>query len=220
MPNASPLIVRRDRRPGHPFLRISLAGLLAGLFLSAGCTPPQPGRGVYRAGPNAVIRGARTGTVKVWGPEGTVDRVASEAPGGNTFVGAAGPLWIVDRDVPAPPKAPIVTAVMVERAGFRLKELLGTTATGAVDAAKAGGVYVRSTVKVRRDKAPPVYLIAATGDTAGSGRMGGPADVRSGENCKAGIGVMDDKGDKPCRATSWPTRRRSARSRCCCRRST
>lgn len=150
---------------------------------------------MYRAGDNAVVRGTFTGPVKVWGPDGTVDRQPMAAPGGNTFVGAKGPLWRVDHDVPAPAKAPIVTAVMVERAGFRMKDLLGTTSTGALDPAKAGGVYVRSTVKVRRKLAPPIYVIAATGDDVGAGRMGGPPDVRAGSNCIAGVGTMDSKGD-------------------------
>lgn len=165
------------------------------LMLLACASPPQT-HGVYRAGANAVVQGARSGTVKVWGPDGTVDRLASEAPNGNAFVGAAGPLWIVDHDVPAPARAPVVAAVMVERAGFRLQEVLGTVTSGAIDPAKAGGVYVRSVIKVRRENAPPLYVVSATGDDVGAGKMGGPADVRSGANCKAAIGTMDDKGDK------------------------
>ena len=164
-------------------------------LLLVACTNAPQSRGVYRAGANAVMQGAREGTLKVWGPDGTVERLASSAPGGHTFLGAAGPLWVVDHEVPAPARAPVVAAVMVERAGFRLQGLLGTTTTGAIDPALAGGVYVRSVLKVRRDKAPPVYVVSATGDEVGAGRMGGPADVRSGASCQAVIGTMDDRGD-------------------------
>ncbi|MFZ5477075.1 MAG: hypothetical protein ACOZNI_09900, partial [Myxococcota bacterium] len=125
------------------------------LLLLAACDRADPPRGVYRSGPNAVTAGAWTGEVKVWGPEGTRARVATEGPGGATLLGEAGPLWIADGEWPTPPKAPAVDAAMVERAGFRMQEVLGTRSTGAPDAARQGGVYVRSVVKVRRDKAPP-----------------------------------------------------------------
>lgn len=168
--------------------------LLLALLLFA-CGAPE-GRGVYRAGPNAVARGKRTGEVLVWGPAGTAKRVATEAPGGATFLGEAGPLWIVDREVPAPPKATPVDAALVERAGFRMSEVLQTVASGAPDAAKAGGVFVRSVVKVRQTNAPPVYVVTATGDEVGAGRFGGPADVRAGENCRGALGLLDAKAEK------------------------
>lgn len=166
------------------------------------CKDDDPSFGVYRSGPNAVARGARTEAVLVWGTAGTLSRVPTEAPGGASYLGESGPLWIVDRDLPAPPKAVPVAAAMVERAGFRMRELLvpadAATPLGASapDAAKAGGVYVRSMVKVRRHAAPPVYVVTATGDEVGAGRFDGPADVRRGENCRAALGLLDDKGEK------------------------
>lgn len=165
------------------------------LVLLLGCSSPST-RGVYRSGPNAIVEGRFKGPVKVWGPEGTVERLASEGPGGTTLLGQAGPLWRVDRDVPAPPKAPVVPATTVESAGFRMKEVLGTGATGAADPAKAGGVYVRSVIKWRRAFAPPIYLVAATVDTVGAGRRGGPTDVREGANCEAAVAVMDARGER------------------------
>lgn len=163
-------------------------------LLACGRAPDT--HGVYRAGPNAVTRGERVGDVLVWGAQGTVKRTASKAPSGDSFLGEAGPLWIVDKELPAPPQATPVDAAMVERAGFRMKDLLGTVSSGAPDAAKAGGTYVRSVVKTRRKNAPPVYVVTATGDEVGAGRFGGPADVRSGENCKAALGLLDGKGEK------------------------
>lgn len=166
------------------------------LLLTLACTPAPEGRGVYRSGANAITRGRLEGTVKVWGPEGTVDRLASEGPSGSTLLGQAGPLWRVDRDVPAPPKPPVVTAVAVERAGFRIRELLQAPSTTATDPARSAGVYVRSVIKVRRDGAPPVYVVTATGDEVGAGRMGGPPDVRRGFNCEAAVGTMDHRGEQ------------------------
>lgn len=170
--------------------------MFAALLALVACHSASDARGVYRSGPNAVARGARSGEVRVWGPKGTVVRSASAAPSGDTWLGEAGPLWIVDRDVPAPPASSPVDAVMVERAGYRMKDILGTVASGAPDAAKSGGTYVRSVVKVRRDKAPPVFVVSATGDEVGAGRFGGPADVRAGENCKGAVGLLDHKGEK------------------------
>lgn len=166
--------------------------LLLALLLACGA---PDGRGVYRSGPNAIARGEREGDVLVWGAAGTVRRVATAAPGGGTYLGEAGPLWIVDREVPAPPKAPPVDAALVERAGFRMSEILQTAASGAPDAAKAGGVFVRSVVKVRMTNAPPVFVVTATGDEVGAGKFGGPADVRAGENCRAAVGLLDAKAE-------------------------
>ena len=168
--------------------------LLASWMVQA-CAGAPAARGVYRSGPNAIVAGNRTGEVRVFGPAGTFGRLASPGPAGTTLLGQAGPLWVVDRDVPAPKKAARVDASMVERAGWRLQDVLGTIATAAPDAARAGGVYVRSVVKVRRDHAPPVYVVAATVDTVGAGRFDGPEDVRSGDNCRAAVAVMDIKGD-------------------------
>ena len=155
--------------------------MVLALLTIVACTPAPTTRGVYRSGANAVAQGRRTGELWTWGAEGGRARVASEAPGGASFLGAAGPLWIFDRDVPAPPKATPVDATRVESAGFHLKALLPA----------ATGVYVRSIVKVRQPSGPPVYVVTATGDAVGAGRFGGPADVRSGESCTAAIGLLD-----------------------------
>jgi hypothetical protein len=171
------------------------------LALLACASPPADSRGVYRssaagAGENAVIRGDGSpgdAPVLVWGPTGTVTRAPTAAPGGHRFLGQRGPLWRVDREVPAVPKAFPVDAALIERAGYKLKDALGTSASGAKDAARSAGVYVRSMVKVRRPKGPPVYVVTATRDTVGAGRMDGPADVREGENCKAVLALLDAK---------------------------
>ena len=170
-----------------------MAGVL--VLLLACTTAAPPNGGVYRSGPNAITRGTSVEPVLVWGTSGTSRRVPTAGADGTLLLGEAGPLWIVDRELPAPPKSTPVAAVMVERAGFRMKSVLGGTATTAPDPAKAGGVYVRSVLKMRRDKAPPVYMIAATGDEVGAGTFGGPADVRKGANCLDAVGLMDDKGD-------------------------
>lgn len=174
------------------------------LLLLLACRDAAPTYGVYRSGPNAITRGARTEQVLVWGPAGTVKRVPTAAKDGAVYLGESGPLWIVDRELPAPTKAVPVAAAMVERAGFRMKTVLvpaGTASatplgTSAPDAAKAGGVYVRSVVKVRRTGAPPVYVVTATGDDVGAGKFDGPADVRAGANCTSALGLLDDKGEK------------------------
>ncbi len=166
------------------------------LLLALACSPAPASLGVYRSGQNAVTHGARAGTVRAWGAAGTLERLASPGPGGTTFLGEAGPLWLVDRDVPAPPKAPVVAAPIVERAGWRMRELLGAVSTGGPDPVRGSGVYVRSVVKTRRENAPPVYVVAATRDTQGSGLYNGPAEKREGANCEAAVGTMDDKGER------------------------
>ncbi len=166
------------------------------LLLLAACSTAPQGLGVYRSGVNALTTGTRQGTVKVWGAAGTLDRLASPGPSGSTLLGESGPLWVVDRDVPAPPKAPIVAAPIVERAGWRMREMLGGVSTGAADPVRGSGVYVRSVVKVRRENAPPVYVVSATRDTQGSGLFDGPAERREGANCEAATGTMDDKGER------------------------
>jgi hypothetical protein len=172
------------------------------LLLIAACSSDPPALGVYRSGPNAVARGARTGEVLVWGATGTSRRVASPGADGTVLLGEDGPLWVVDREVPAPKKAAPVTAVMVESAGYRMRALLVPAdaaplpaGVAAPDAAKSGGVYVRSVVKVRQEHAPPVYVVTATGDDVGAGQFDGPKDVRAGANCKAALGLLDDKGN-------------------------
>ncbi|MDP2312273.1 MAG: hypothetical protein Q8P41_05155 [Pseudomonadota bacterium] len=172
------------------------------LLLLVACQREPASLGVYRSGPNAVARGARTGEVLLWGPAGTVRRVPTPGAAGAVLLGEDGPLWIVDRELPAPTKAVPVTAVMVERAGFRMRALLvppdatpAAPGVAAPDAAKAGGVYVRSVVKVRREKAPPIYVVTATGDDVGAGAFDGPADVRAGANCTAALGLLDDQGE-------------------------
>lgn len=172
------------------------------LLMLAACRTEPPSMGVYRAGPNAIARGARTDEVLVWGPAGTARRVPTPGAAGTVLLGEDGPLWIVDRELPAPTKALPVTAVMVERVGFRMKPLLVAAdtpapppGTAAPDAAKSGGVYVRSVVKVRREKAPPIYVVTATGDQVGAGAFDGPPDVRQGENCKAAVGLLDYEGE-------------------------
>ena len=194
--------VARTRRLGAAGLLI-LSGLAAVASVACGgSTESTESRGVYRSGPagkgpNAVIRGRRSGEVRVWGPQlGTVTRSASDAGSGASALGQAGALWRVDGEVPALPKPFAVDAALVERAGFRLREVLGTHDQGNVDAARTGGVYVRSTVKVRRKNAPPVYLVTGTVDTVGAGRMGGPPDVRAGENCRAAVAMLDLKLEK------------------------
>lgn len=147
--------------------------VLAFLLLIA-CSQP-PGQGVYRSGPNAILKGHVSGEVLLWGPSGTVRRLASEGPKGTTLLGQSGPLWRVDHELPPPPDAPPVAASLVEAAGFRFQDLLGTTSTGAKDAALAGGVQIRSMVKHRRTHAPPLYLVTADA------------------NCQALVAVMDSK---------------------------
>ncbi len=182
---------------------VGALALVAIMVLPAcGTTEGTESRGIYRSGPagkgpNAVIRGRPTGEVRVWGPQmGTVTRSTSDAGSGASFLGQSGALWRVDRDVPGLPKPFAVDAALVERAGFRLREVLGTHDQGNLDAARTGGIYVRSTVKVRRRNAPPMFLVTGTVDTVGAGRRGGPPDVRAGENCRAAVAMLDLKLEK------------------------
>jgi hypothetical protein len=176
----------------HRMLLFYALGLLA-------CGGDELTRGVYRSGPNAISRSAPLGEHLVWGPAGTARRIATAADGGAVWLGEAGGLWIVDREVAAPPKATPVAAALVERAGFRMREVLqpaGANAAATPDAARSAGVYVRSVVKVRQRAAPPVYVVSATGDEVGAGRFGGPEDVRSGAACRAAVAVLDDKAER------------------------
>ncbi len=162
------------------------------------CTtaPAVVHQGVYTSGANAIIDGVTSAEVRVWGPDGTRARSPVVGPVGATFVGQAGPLWRVDRDVAAPPKPPTVPAELVERAGIRMKSVLGTSGPPSVDAARPGGVYVRSIIKVRQPHAPPFIVVTATGDDVGAGVWGGPPDVRAGNNCKAAVATVDIAADK------------------------
>ncbi len=167
---------------------------LATLLLCA-CTPAPTRHGVYRSGPNAIIAGSATEGVTLWGGDGMATRTPTPGPKGTTLVGAAGPLWRTDKDIAAPAKPPTVPAALVERAGIRVKAVLGTSGTPSVDAARPGGVYVRSIIKTRQPTAPPIVVLTATGDDIGAGRYGGPADVRSGNNCKAAFASVDAAAD-------------------------
>jgi hypothetical protein len=168
-------------------------------FLLAACGG-EASPGVYRSGTSAVARGPRQGEILVWGPAGTQHRVATEGPDHSVYLGESGPLWVVDHELPTPPKAYPVDATIVESVGYRMKDLLvepGTIPNSPVaDAARSSGVYVRSTVKVRQAKGPPHYVVTATGDEVGAGAFGGPADVREGVSCKAALAVFDHKGEK------------------------
>lgn len=164
------------------------------LWLLVGCPREPDLNGVYASGPNAIVRG-EVADVKVWGPEGTLSRVGTPGPGGTALVGAKGPLWRVTRDLPAPAKPPTVPATLVERSGIRLKAVLGLGGT-PIDAARPGGVYVRSIVKTRQHMAPPIVVLTGTGDDVGAGRYGGPADVRAGNNCKSAVITVDAAAEK------------------------
>lgn len=164
------------------------------LLVLLACSTPPSGHGVYRSGPNAVVRGARAGTVKVWGADGTVDRIGS-ASGDNTLVGQVGPLWITDKEIPSPTRAPAVSAALIETMAFRLKSLYGAPEAGAEGPAPSVGVWVRSAVKVRQLHAPPVYLVSAVRDDHGAGKLGAAGVKREGEDCKAVVAVLDVKAE-------------------------
>lgn len=166
------------------------------LFLLLACTAAPPHKGVYTSGPNAIVPETVTGELAVWGPDGTVSRTATAGLNGTTLLGAPGPLWRFDHAVPAPPRQPTVPAALVERSGIRLKAVLGTSGVPSVDAARPGGVYVRSIIKTRQEHAPPIFVVSATGDDVGAGRYGGPADVRTGNNCKAAFASVDAAAER------------------------
>jgi hypothetical protein len=116
---------------------VAAAASLATLLL-CGCTPQPTRHGVYRSGPNAIIAGSTTEGVTLWGGDGMATRTPTPGPKGTTLVGAAGPLWRTDKDIAAPAKPPTVPAALVERAGIRVKAVLGTSGTPSVDAARPG----------------------------------------------------------------------------------
>lgn len=165
------------------------------LLLLACVNSSPPDRGVYKSGPNAVARGTWTEPVRVWGPKGSFTRVPSPGPDGTTLLGEAGPLWIVDLELPTVDKGAPVPAALVERAGFRLRDILGSQATRQIDPARGAGVSMRSVVKLRRDLAPPVYLAVATLGAHGIPGPDGPSPVQSPEDCKAALAVLDAEAE-------------------------
>lgn len=165
------------------------------MLLLLACHPEPPGSGVYRSGANAVVRGERSGELRVWGSDGTHLRMTSPGPAGSSFVGQAGGLWIVDRDLPAPPRAAAVQAALVETIGFRLKPLLGAEGGSALDPARSAGVWVRSVVKVRQKMAPPVYVVSGARDDVGAGRLGAGPVQRQGEDCRAVVAILDHEAE-------------------------
>jgi hypothetical protein len=167
------------------------------LLAAFACSQPEV-HGVYRSGANAIVNGKIEGTFRLWGPEGVVDRVASAGPGRTTYLGEAGPLWLIGpveaaASWPAPGRAATLDAALVESAGWKLGERLGAIPTGAPDPARANGMYVRSMSKVARKNQPPIYVVAATRDTVGAGRRGGPEAPRSGDDCKAYAATVDNR---------------------------
>ncbi len=166
------------------------------LWLLVACSRPAPDLGVYKSGGNAVIRGSYTEPMRVWGPSGTFLRVPTPGPEGTTLLGEAGPLWVVDRDLPAVEKGAPVPAALVERAGFRLREVLGSTPSPEIDPVRGAGVSLRSVVKMRRTLAPPVYLAVATRGAHGIPGDAGPSPVDAPEDCKAALAVLDAEASK------------------------
>ncbi len=166
------------------------------LWLLLACTRPAPDLGVYKSGGNAVLRGSYTEPVRVWGPSGTFLRVPTPGPEGTSWLGEAGPLWIVDRDLPAVGKGAPVPAALVERAGFRLREVLGSSPSPEIDPVRGSGVSLRSVVKMRRDLAPPVYLAVATRGAHGIPGDEGPSPVESPDDCVSALAVIDAEASK------------------------
>ena len=160
-------------------------------LLALACTARTPDLGVYKSGANAVVHGSYTAPVKVWGPDGVVERVPTPGPGGTTLLGAAGPLWIVSKDVPKPEKGAPVPAAIVERAGFRMRELLGSHPGESIDPATGAGVGLRSMIKARRHLAPPVYLTVATRGLHGIPGPNGVSPVKDPSDCEAFLAVLD-----------------------------
>lgn len=128
----------------------------------------------------------------MWGPQGTLTRVATRGSRGFTLFGEAGPLWIVDRDLPAEDRRAPVTAAIAERAGFRLREVLGGTTGADIDPARSAGVTLRSVMKVRRHLAPPVYVAVATRGQHGVLKTDGTrAAVLKADDCVGAIAVLN-----------------------------
>lgn len=173
------------------------------LLLTA-CTPAPPDLGVYKSGANAVVHGSYREPVLLWGPEGTVSRVPTEGSSGTTLLGASGPLWVVQKELPKPEKGQPIPAATVERAGFRLREVLGGHAGEDIDPARSAGVSLRSVVKMRRNLAPPVYLAVATVGQHGIPGPNGPSPVTNPDDCKAALAVLDHEVAKTISSVSLP----------------
>lgn len=173
------------------------APALVCLALLLGACSGEPDLGVYTSGRNAVVRGAASGPVQVWSPSaGTLSRVPTEGPRGSSLLGEAGPLWKTTRELPAVEKGGPIPAPLVERAGFRFREILGTRGTTEIDPVRSAGVSVRSVVKVRRELAPPVYLATATAGAHGIPGPSGRSPVSSPADCVAAIAVLDHEAEK------------------------
>ena len=149
---------------------------------------------MYRSGTNAAARGTWSEPVLAWGPEGSVRRIPTAADGA-TLLGEPGPLWIVDRELPKVERGAPVPAALVERAGFRLREVLGSQATLEIDPARGAGVSMRSMIKMRRELAPPVYLVVATRGAHGIPGPDGPSAVQDASDCKAALAVVDAEAE-------------------------
>ena len=166
------------------------------LWLVIACASPPRDLGVYKSGANAIVRGEYRDPLTLWGPGGTVTRVPTAGPNGTTLLGQAGPLWIVDRELAGQEKGPAVPAALVERAGFRMRDVLGGSPGPEIDPVRGAGVSVRSLVKMRRKLAPPVYLASATLGAFGIPGPNGVSRVESPEDCKAAIAVLDADAGK------------------------
>lgn len=173
-------------------------------LLLLACSPATPDLGVYRSGSNAIVKGRYTEPVQLWGPEGTVTRSPTPGPDGTTLLGASGPLWVVSHDVPKPEKGFPVPAAIVERAGFRMREVLGSHPGEEIDPARSAGVALRSMVKMRRKLAPPVYLVVATLGKHGIPGPNGVSPVTQPEDCKAAFAVLDAEVGKTLSSVPLP----------------
>lgn len=165
-------------------------------LLLAGACASEPDFGVYTSGKNAVMRGSERNPVQVWSPSlGTVSRVPTEGTRGSVLLGEAGPLWRTTRELPAVEKGGPVPAALVERAGFRFREVLGAQPTGEIDPVRGAGVSVRSLVKVRRKLAPPVYIGTATAGAHGIPGAEGRSPVTSPADCVSAIASLDHEAE-------------------------
>lgn len=155
------------------------------------CSTSPPDLGVYKSGANAVVRGRYTEPVTLWGPDGSVTRVPTPGPDGTSLLGASGPMWVVPKELPKPEKGAPVPAAIVERAGFRLRDVLGSQPGTDIDPVRSAGVALRSVVKMRRELAPPVYLAVATLGKHGIPGPNGTSPVENPSDCKAALAVLD-----------------------------
>ena len=171
--------------------------LLFGVALPLAACGGEPDAGVYTSGKNAVARGSLATPIAVWSPAlGTVERVPTPGPAGSSLLGEAGPLWQTSLTLGAVDKGGPVPAALVERVGFRFREVLGGSATAEIDPARSAGVSVRSVVKVRRALAPPVYLAVATAGSHGIPGVAGRSPVTSPADCVAALAVVDHEAER------------------------